>query len=166
MKVFYNIFQKYMYFIALIAVVLTIYTMYDYKQIENVDAEDKGIQSFVIRTFDNSFYISSTDELYCRFLDKYGSSFTVNGEISEKEIVTDKYNGMLEFTTDNGEDYLVYIQLSEPVYNENQNRFCGLFDYVTPTVVSVNSVSNSNMYIYNSTYSKGLIEFLMKLKNS
>lgn len=166
MKAFYNIFQKYIYSVALIAIVLTVHTMYDYEKTEAVVDKDTDIQSFIIRTLDNSLYIQSTDKIYCRFLYKYSSSFTADAEISEDEIMVDKYNGILEFTTVNGEEYSVYIQLDEPVNNTSDNLVAGLFYYGTPTLVSVNSATNKNMYIYNSYYSEGLREVILKLKNS
>lgn len=165
MKAFYKIFQKCIYIIALIAIVLTIYTIYDYGKNETVGAQDVGIQSFVIKTLDDSVYIQSTDKMYCRFLYKYTSSFTINGEINEEEILLDEYNGLLEFTTVKGENYSIYIHLSQPVNNTINNRFVGLFQYDTPTLVSVNSVANSNVYVYNSSYSDVLMEIIMELKN-
>lgn len=163
-KIFYTIFQKYVYLVALVAVTLTVHTVYDIDESENIALQDRQIQSFIIRTLDNSIYFQSSNEQYCKFLEMYSSSFAITSEVSEKEIVLDRYTALLEFTNTNGENYSVYVQLSEPLDHTSENKFVDLLENVAPTLMSVDS--DNNTYLYQDTMSKEFKKLISEFKNS
>lgn len=163
-KIFNTIFQRYVYVLALVAIVSTIHTAYDFDQCGASDVQERQIQSFTIRTLDNSIFLQSSDVEYCRFLEMYSSSFTVSSAVNETEMILDKHTALLEYIHTNGENYSVYIQLSEPLDNTKSNKFVELLESVSPSVTTIDS--EKNIYLYKNSFSDELKELLSELENS
>lgn len=158
--------EKGIYLIALLATVLTIDNICNYDKKNNDVVQDSDIQSFIIRTLDNSLYLQSSNEQYCRFLELYSDSFSVTSEVSEEQLIVDEYTALLEFTNVGGENYSVYIQLSEPLDNVNKNKFVELLQIVSPTVMAVDSISMENTFIFKNSISKEFQKFFNEIKVS
>lgn len=164
-KFLYYLFQKGIYSVAVLASILTIFNIYDVKNNASNEVEENDIQSFVIRTLDNSLYFESSNDQYCEFLDMYSDSFTVTSEVNEDEVMVDEYTALLEFTDVSGEDYSVYIQLSEPVDEISHIKVFEMIERVSPTLMEVNSISKSNIYLYSYNLSEQLQKIIVNFKN-
>lgn len=160
------VFEKGIYLIALLATILTIDNICDYDKKSEKVVQDNDIQSFIIRTLDNSLYFQSSNAQYCKFLELYSDSFSATSEVSEEQLLVDEYTALLEFTNVSGENYSVYIQLSEPLDNVNESKFLELLQMVSPTVMAVDSISRDNTYIFKNSISEEFQELLNEIKVS
>ncbi len=148
-----------LFLFASLAIIVIIVALVNINRSQN----QNDIQSFRVIYLNEEKEIYSDDKRYCKFLEMYFDSFTIDTVHSDvvynKELISKLYPIKVEVSCANNREYVVYLDL----YNEfNQKEYNEGFFRKEPALWVINYVEN-NVFIMPGEHSSKLAQVFKEI---